>query len=192
MLHLNLLSVTKRTKLEQLVKFLFTKNILEIVLLFSTLVGLALALAWLTLVDQSNTTSQGAVTNTEYLAYNNDVKEINRLIRSTALASTGYTTTTPKLLGLIEQIPGDIKLSSLNFDRRANTLTLSGTAKTRSALLRLQEVLRAIPWIEKSSAPTSQLFTATDVVFEIKSTLQGFPPLRPDAPTTPKQPTKIE
>lgn len=187
MLHLNLLETTKREKLERLVKFLFTKNILEIILLFVTLIALTLAWAWLTLRDQSRTIlAPTQVTNPEYTLYDADVQKINSLVRSIAQAGMGYTTTSEKIFLLMNALPPDIRLNSLDFDRKNNTLTLNGVAKTRDALLQLQEVLRTTPWIDKSSAPTSQLFTASDVAFEIKSTLKGFPALRPDAPTTPK------
>jgi hypothetical protein len=185
--HLNLLSTEKRSKLEQLIKFLFTKNILETVILFCSLIALTLLWASLTLSDQLTTAVDASnVTSPEYSAYGQDVAKINYAIRGVNLAGTGVTSTTPKLIELIQKIPADIKLSSLDFDRKSNTLTLAGTAKTRDALLTLQDVLHTISWIDKSSAPVSQLFTATDVTFEIKSTLKGFSALRPDAPNTPK------
>ncbi len=181
-LHLNLVSVEKRNKLEKLIKFLFTKNILELVMLFCILIALTLLWTSLTLTGEFTAATPGAnQRSSEYSVYSQDAATINTAVRNINLASMGAVSTTPKLIALIEQIPGDIKLSSLNFDRKANTLTLSGTARTRDALLNLQEILKKISWIEKSSAPLSQLFTASDVSFEIKSTLQSFPPLRPDA-----------
>ncbi len=191
-LHLNLSSVEKRNKLEKLIKFLFTKNILELIMLFCILIALTLLWTSLTLNSEFTNTSPARITvNSEYGSYDQDALAINAAVHNIAIASNGVVSTTPKIIELIEKIPADIKLSSLSFDRKTNTLTLSGTARTRDALLNLQDVLKSISWIEKSSAPLSQLFTASDVSFEIKSTLKGFPPLRPDAPaaahTTPTE-----
>jgi Tfp pilus assembly protein PilN len=184
MLHLNLLESNKRVKLERLVKFLFTKNILEIVLLFVTLIALTLVWAWLTVRDQSKTVMSAAPQNAEYTGYSTEVEKINARARSVAQAGMGYTSTTEKIFSLMNQLPPDIRLNSLNFDRKNNRLTLAGVAATRTALLNLQELLHTVSWIDKSSAPTSQLFTASDVVFEIKSTLKNFPSLRPDTSTS--------
>lgn len=183
MLHLNLLAVEKKSKLEQLIKFLFTKNILEIILLFFALLAIVHVWAWVLVIDQFGSLSESANSvNQDRFTYNPTIKEINSRIKDIAMASRGYIKLSPKLVELADLVPGTIKIAAISIDRRQNTFIISGTAKHREALLEFQNTLQNIPWLEKGTAPLSQFFTPTEISFEIKTKLKNFPTL-PAKPT---------
>ena len=75
-------------------------------------------------------------------------------------------------------LPADIKLIGFDLNRGNNTITLSGTATTRDALLSFQKVIEGVAWFKSTNAPTSQLFQKENINFEIRGGLIGLPGLR--------------
>ncbi len=179
---LNVLSPVKKNKLEQLIHFLFTKNILEIALLFLAILASTYVWGWLVLSQVFNDLSQSSLlVSRDRLGYNQEIKSINLMIKEVDLASQDYAALTPKLIELTTSTPANVKFVSLTLDRRKKNLTLAGTAKTRADLLAFEQALHAIPWIEKTTTPLSQLLTQTDINFQITAVLKNFPPLRNDS-----------
>ena len=70
-------------------------------------------------------------------------------------------------------LPNDIKINSLKIDRPAQTLTIAGTALTRSALLNYQEKLNGASWITQVETPASQLFQKDNINFEFRAKLKS-------------------
>jgi Tfp pilus assembly protein PilN len=172
---LNLLPVAKKGRLEYIVNFLLIKDILELIILIGSVLASTLIWSWVFLEkDFAILAESAAAINREYYTYNQDVKNINNLVRSVNLANQNFTPITPKLKELISSLPYDIKINSLNINRPAQTLTISGTALTRSALIHYQDVLNQIPWITKVETPASQLFQKENINFEFKAQLKNF------------------
>lgn len=173
--NLNLLSPFKKERLEKLVRFIFIKNILETALFIFALAAIALLWSWLLLVDEFNSLSQSSlIVNRTYSAYNQQIKQVNRLIRDINLASDSYLPLSLKILEFAKKLPPDIKLSAIELDRRAGTLILSGTAATRDGFLNWQETLRGVDWLMGVEIPASQLFQKENVGFQIKARLKNF------------------
>ena len=116
--------------------------------------------------------------NRDFTHYNQEIKQINTTFKQVALAAQEYVPLTPKILDIAQTLPPDIKLNTLTIDRTTNTLILSGTAKTRTALLSYDEQLATISWISSVSAPRSQLLQKENINFEIRASLKNFPALR--------------
>lgn len=172
---LNLLPVGKKNRLEYIVNFLLIKDILELIILIGSVLAVTLIWSWIFLEKDFATLAESAAAiNREYYTYNQDVKNINNLVRSVNMANQNFAPTTPKLKELISSLPYDIKLNSLNINRPSQTLIISGTALTRSALLHYQDVLNQIPWISKVETPASQLFQKENINFEFKAQLKNF------------------
>ncbi len=179
---LNVLSPLKKNKLEQLIRFLFTKNILEISLLFLALLATTYVWGWLVLSQLFTDLSHSALlVSRDRWQFNQEIKTINLAIKQMDRASQYYVTLTPKLIELATSTPGDVIITSLTVDRRQKNLTLSGVAKTRASLLTFEKALHAIRWIEHPTTPLSQLLTKTDIRFQITADLKNFPPLRSEA-----------
>ena len=173
-INFNLLSAEKKSRLGYIINFLLIKNILELIIIVGSILAAALIWSWLFLENNfANLAASAAAINREYYTYGQDVKAINNLTRAVILASRNFTPITPKIKDLISVLPNDIKLSAVQVDRRAQTLSISGTALTRSALIRYQDVLNKIPWITRVEMPASQLFQKENINFEFKAQLKN-------------------
>lgn len=186
---INLLPPSKKGLLEKLIKFIFFREMLEIVLLVAAFLSVILLWSWFALQNQFNDLSQSAMlVNREYSHYNQDIRKLNILVKQFNSANKGYTPLSPKLLEIITKLPADIKLNSLFINRKANTMTISGIAKTREALLAYQASLKDYSWLEAVQTPTSQLFQKDNVNFEIKANTKNLPGING---TQPKKPTSV-
>jgi len=183
---INLLSKQKRKRLEHLIKFIFVRDILEIVLLIYTLLAIVLLWSWLILQEDFNNLAESAsLVNREYSRYNQEIREINRTIKNFNQISQYYLPISPQLSELITSLPIDIKINYLEINRSQNKIILSGTALTRSALLQYQEELKKINWLTNIEVPTSQLFQKENINFEVKAQLKNL------TNTTPKNKSPI-
>ena len=171
-INLNLLPTAKKNRLESTINFLFIKNIAELFLMVVAIATAVLVWGWIFLEeDFASLTSSANLINREYYSYNQDAKNINTLIKNVSVASKNFSPLNPRLHDTINSLPPDIKLSSLQLDTQAQTLTLTGTAVSRAALLHYQEILNTIPWITQVETPISQLFQKEDIQFEFNAKL---------------------
>jgi len=177
---INLLSKQKRGRLEHLTKFIFVRDILEIVLLIYTMLAITLLWSWIVLQEDFNNLAESStLVNREYSRYNQEIRDVNSLIRNLNKTSQIYLPLAPKLSEIIQGLPKDIKLNAINIDRNLNNVTFSGTALTRDALLEYQEQIKKIGWLEKFETPASQLFQKENINFEMRAKLKNVEPLKP-------------
>ncbi|MDD4476542.1 MAG: hypothetical protein PHY40_00040 [Patescibacteria group bacterium] len=176
---LNLLSNFKKTRLKQMTQFLFLKNILEITIIASSLLAIAMLIGWLVMEDQYIQTAQSTnLVSKQYSVYNQEIKKINKSIKDINSAGAEYFAISPIIMEFAQNLPKDIKINSLDIDRRTQTLIITGTAKTREALIDYQEKLKIVSWIDGVVTPISQLFQKENVNFEFKMKLKGFPEIK--------------
>ena len=169
---LNLLSPSKKDRLEKLIKFIFIKNILETALIIFALLATALLWSWLLLVDRYDSLSQTSLlVNRTYSAYNQEIRQINRLIKDVNSASASYVTLSPNLLELAEILPPEIKLNALEIDLLGGAFIMSGTALTRDDFLNWRQKIGGLNWLSDIQTPASQLFQKENIGFEIKAKL---------------------
>lgn len=191
-INFNLLPAAKKSRLDYIINFLLLKDILELVIIIGSVLAATLIWSWLFLEnDFVNLAASAAAINREYYTYNQDVKTINNLVRNINLANQNFTPITPKIKELIGTLPDDIKLNSVQIDRQAQTLLISGTALTRSALIHYQDVLNKISWITQLETPASQLFQKENINFEFKAKLVSLS-LKKDTPKSSQQPVVDE
>lgn len=178
-LNLNILSPTKKKKLSGIVNFIFIKNLLEIATFTTALMAIVLLWSWMTLIDSYKNLSESAIlVNKEYGSYNQEIRAINKTLHEAGVAAQGYIPNLNPVLEIINIIPPDIIINAMEIDRETQTLIISGTAKTRDALLNFSDVIKKITWLEQTAAPTSQLFQKENINFEMKAKLKGFPILK--------------
>lgn len=178
---INLLPERKKESLEKLIKFLFCKEILEVILLVSAFLSMTLIWGWIILQDHFTALSQSALSvNKEFSRYNQEVKKINYTIKSLNATSLGFSPLTPKIIDFINKLPSDIKLNSLDINRSAGTFQISGVAKTRDGLISFQTLLQKLDWIHQVQSPTSQLFQKQDIGFDIRAKIKNIPLLEPE------------
>ena len=172
---LNLLPVAKKNRLDYIINFLLIKDTLYLIIFISSILAATLIWSWIFLEnDFSNLAKSAASVNRQYYTYNQDVKNINNLVRNINLANQNFVPVTPRAKELINSLPNDIKINSLQVDRRAQTLIITGTALTRAALLRYQDILNKISWITQVETPASQLFQKDNINFEFRAKLKNL------------------
>ena len=172
---LNLLPVAKKSRLEYIVNFLLTKDILELVILICSILTAALIWSWNFMENDFIALAESdTAVNREYYSYNQGVKNINDLIKNINLANQNFVPIAPKIKELINSLPNDVKINSIQLDRHGQTLVINGTALTRSALLNYQQILNNISWITQVETPASQLFQKENINFEFKTKLKNL------------------
>lgn len=178
-LNINLLPPGKKERLKFLIKFIFSKEILELIIFTCSIIAIALVWSWL-ILQQSviDITSASALVNKDYQVYNKDIRDINTLVKNINKASLEYQTISPRLIELINNLPANIKITSLSLDRQTQTLDLQGVAATREDLLNYQTTLKKIGWLEEVNTPVSKLFQKTDITFEFKTKIKDFVPIK--------------
>lgn len=177
--HINLLPQQKKDRLNKLVKLLLLKNVLEWSVLTFAFLAIFILWGWMTLQMQFNSIAGSAMLiDRAKIADSDDIKSINKNSRDISSAGSDFTVITDKLLELINKMPANVKFTSVDIDRKTNSLILTGTALTRDALLAYQENLKSTSWVKNVESPVSQLFQKSNINFEFKAQLNGFVPLR--------------
>ncbi|KKP59539.1 MAG: hypothetical protein UR53_C0001G0039 [Candidatus Magasanikbacteria bacterium GW2011_GWC2_34_16] len=172
---LNLIPPDKKNHLKNLVRFIFIREILEIIIFISAMLAISLLWSWMVLQDQFNNLANSAIlVNRDYSKYNTEIRTINSAVKNISQSSQGYFPVSPKIADIIDTLPNDIKINSIEINRTQNKITIAGTALTREAFLNYQAVCQSIPWLEKVETPTSQLFQKENISFEIKANLKNF------------------
>lgn len=178
--HINLLPNRKKEGLEKLIKFLFCKEILEVILLVCAFLSMTLLWGWILLQELFSGLSQSALlVNKEFSHYNQDVRKINFTIKTLNASSVGFSPITSKIVEFATKLPPDIKITSLNLSRETGLFEISGMAKTRDGLLVFQNLLQNIDWLDEVQSPTSQLFQRQNINFEIKAKIKNIPLIEP-------------
>lgn len=165
-ININLLAPKKRERIKRLIVFLFTKNILAWVVITVSIISMVLLWSLIVLIEEfQNLSESTALVNKEYTGYNQEIREINKIINETNKTCGNYEKITPKILEFSKNLPVDIKLNSLNFDFKNKSMEISGISQTRASLLNYQEKLKEISWIDGVNIPTNQLFKKENISF---------------------------
>lgn len=177
---INLLPERKKENLQKLIRFIFFKEMLEVMFLVSSFIAMTMLWGWILLQEQYNYLSQSALlVNKEFSKYNQEVRKINFIVKSLNTSNQNWFPLTPKLNELITKLPADIKLSTINLNRESGVFQISGTAKTRDGLLNFQSSLKSYDWLSDFQTPTSQLFEKENISFEFKAKLKNMPAIQP-------------
>ena len=165
---LNLLSPKKRNHLNRMINFQFLKNILELCLIFISLIGIALLGGQLVLQEYFNDiTSQIVSVNNKYGDTNMAIKQINLTLAKTENIQKEYTKWTPLIIELFNAVPEGVNLSSVNLNKQNKIVNLVGSALTRNDLLLFKENLEKINWLSNIDIPPSQLIEKDNIQFSL-------------------------
>ncbi len=178
-LQLNLISPDKKKNLAVLVRYLFIKEMLEVTIFTLALLAMMYIFAWFVIAGaMSDAVESSLLISREAPPVNREIQNLNRQTRNIIISAETFSPLTPKIIELSASLPVDIKLIGLDLDRNSNSITLTGTAATRSALLDFQTVIEDISWIKGITTPNSQLFQKENINFEIHGKLVGLPTLK--------------
>jgi Tfp pilus assembly protein PilN len=108
--------------------------------------------------------------------YSKQIKEINKQISSIETAQKDSITWPPLLAVLFNNIPGDIKLNSVSFDKNGNKLNINGIAGTRDSLIELRKYLENNKNFSLASFPVQSLIEKQNINFDISLTINSYSP----------------
>lgn len=173
---INLLSPEKKNRLDQLVRYIFIRKLLEIIFIAACLVAIVLMYGWYTIQIQYNAMAESStLINREFSGYNQEIRRLNNTLRQFKNAGADYLPLTEKILEITNSLPDGIKISSLQINRQTGKFLLTGTAKNRDGLIKYQTAIEKITWLVNVETPTSQLFQKDNVNFEIRANLKDIP-----------------
>ncbi len=188
-INLNLLPPAKKIQLDRLIKFIFAKNLLELIIIAAAMIATILLWSWIILIDEFNSLAQNSIEiGRDYTAYNSEVRRVNKILRSVDETANGYLPLTPKILDIISSTPPHIKINTLDINRVNKKIIIYGTARGRADLLSYQDILKNIPWMTPAIMPTTQLLQKENINLEYQTTLKNWPPLKiiTEKPPAPK------
>ena len=80
---LNLIPPDKKNHLKNLVRFIFIREILEIIIFISAMLAISLLWSWMVLQDQFNNLANSAIlVNRDYSKYNTEIRTINSAVKN--------------------------------------------------------------------------------------------------------------
>jgi len=172
-IHLNFIKSENRREIRTAAVLAWLRNVARSLFIIIFVFDGFLALIFFLFHDQvqiiyriSNDSSQ------RYAFYNEEIRNINERAGQLNLAGKNFGTLTARFWSLVNSVPQDIKISGLVFDTNDTTMTIPGVAKTRDALIEYDAALSALPWVEKTNLPKSQLLKKEDVPFLITVTIK--------------------
>lgn len=169
----NFLSPEKRHYLQHMVRFQFTKTVLEIFLISLCIIGIVLLGGqWLLQDYFNNLTGQIVSISNQYSGTNLEIKKINQILNKNEKIQKEYVLWTPKLAELANNIPEKITLTSLNINNQNKQITLNGNSPTRDELLIMQKQISTLPWIKNMDIPLSQLTAKENINFSLTAQIK--------------------
>ncbi|MDD2758486.1 MAG: hypothetical protein PHD72_03910 [Patescibacteria group bacterium] len=172
-LNLNLLPEKQRQYLRLFLLLTWLKNVLTYAFFVLVILVVFLTLVYNVLVEESqNLAERTAAVNKNYNTYNVEITEINKKIQSLISSGEKYRLLSPRFFEMMNGVPADIKLRSLEMDIAGNTLSLFGTAQTRTGLLNYEQALKNLSWVEKVDLPKSQLLQKENINWQITLTVK--------------------
>ncbi|MBI5221995.1 MAG: PilN domain-containing protein [Candidatus Magasanikbacteria bacterium] len=156
-----------------MVRFQFVKNILEIILIVTCVIGIAmLGGEWVLENYFSDLNATIASLQSRYADTNRTVKLINEKLGQIEFVQSKYRQITPLLPKITEAMPNAINLTALNVNMKNKTMQITGFAPSRDDLLEFQTRLEAVKWVEKVNIPVDQLTKKDNISFSFSTTLK--------------------
>lgn len=170
---LNLLSPEKRQHLKNMVFFQFIKGILEVLLIIACATGIILLGARTILENYfSDLTSTIVFIQSQHVKTNREVRDINVVINNLENIQKEFKPITILIPEITGAVPAGVVLNAAQINPENKTIALSGEANTRDNLLRLEENIKKISWIQSTNLPLSQLTKKDKIPFALSATMK--------------------
>lgn len=170
---LNLLSPEKRKHLKNMVFFQFIKGILEVLLIIACAAGIVLLGARTILENYfSDLTSTIVFIQSQHIKTNREVRDINVIINNLDSIQKEFKPITPLIPDIAGGVPAGVVLNIMQINPENKTVALGGEANTRDNLLRMEEYIEKIEWIQSVDLPLSQLTKKDKIPFSLSATMK--------------------
>ncbi len=172
-IHLNFLKDEDRRVVKTVAFAAWIRNVMRCLFIILIIFDGFLGLIYFLFFDQVKIINQLSMDSGQrYAFYNEEIRKINDRAEQLNLAGKNFGLLTSRFWSIINSVPQDIKITGITLDINDFSINIPGTAKTRDALIAYEARLAALPWVEKTYLPTSQLLQKNDVTFQIQLTIK--------------------
>lgn len=170
---INLIPPEKKKLISHIYLVLYSRFLIEIILLYGLIVAISLIIANQILLSNLGAV-QSRTTNLEpvYNQINQEIQKVNQQLRNINEAQNNFFAWTPYLADTLKNLPTNISLNGLNFNKDNNNLIIQGLALTRADLLTLKDNLTKLSWVKKLDLPSSTLTAKENINFIINVELK--------------------
>lgn len=156
-----------------MVFFQFIKGILEVLLIIACATGIILLGARTILENYfSDLTSTIVFIQSQHVKTNREVRDINVVINNLENIQKEFKPITILIPEITGAVPAGVVLNAAQINPENKTIALSGEANTRDNLLRLEENIKKISWIQSTNLPLSQLTKKDKIPFALSATMK--------------------
>jgi hypothetical protein len=156
-----------------MVGFQFAKSILEIILIIICFTGIVLVGIEDILQNYFNDLSGTiALTQSQHVKTDRTVRAINQTLIQLEKIQKNYYPATPHLIPLINAMPPNISLDSMELDSVNKNFNATGIAATRNDLLNYKQALENTGLVQKIDLPLSQLTKKDNLAFSLNAELK--------------------
>lgn len=165
---INLMPPEKKKLINHIYLVLYSRFLIEIILLYGLIVAISLIIAnQLLLANLGSIQSRTANLEPVYKQINQEIQKVNKQLNNISEAQNNFFAWTPYLANTLKNLPAGISLNGLDFNKERKGLIIQGLAKTRADLLALTDNLAKLPWIKKLDLPASTLTVKENINFII-------------------------
>lgn len=165
---INLMPPEKKKLISHIYLVLYARFLIEIILFYGLIVAISLVIAnQLLLSNLGIIQSRTANLEPVYNQINQEIQKVNRQLNNINEAQGNFSVWTPYLADLLKNLPTDISLNGLEFNKENKGLIIQGLAQTRAGLLILKDNLAKLTWIKKIDLPASTLTAKENINFII-------------------------
>lgn len=165
---INLMPPEKKKLINHIYFVLYSRFLIEIILLYGLIVAISLVVANQILLSNLGSI-QARTTDLEpvYNQINQEIQKVNNNLKNIDEAQNSFFAWTPYLSETLKTLPTGISLNGLDFNKENKNLIVQGMAKTRADLLILKDNLTKLPWVKKLDLPASTLTAKENINFII-------------------------
>lgn len=169
----NLLSPSKKDHLAQLLQIQFLKNMLEMVFIMISIIGIVFLGSQRILQNYFTSLTESMVSVQD--GHGEEIQEIQRINKTLHTISNiqkQYFTWTPLLMTLGHATTNGIVLNNVSIDQKTKKITIDGHATDRDDFLQYQEALKKLPQVAEIQSPLSDLTKVENFSFTILVSLK--------------------
>lgn len=172
MSNLNLLEEKEGKKIKtEMIYFIF-KNIISILVVAGSLIGVLLLSSRLILENHFvELSAQSAYLSYQRKWMNEEIYEVNRLLKNVDQIQKNYWPWSFILKEIAEIVPQGTKLSYLDLDKETKEVILKGKAQKRDNFLTLKRELESSPLFSDITSPLSNILFRENIDFEFEGRL---------------------
>lgn len=165
---INLMPPEKKKLINHIYLVLYSRFLIEIILLYGLIVAISLVAAnQILLSNLSPIKARTTDIEPVYSQINKEIQKVNKDLKNIDEAQNSFFTWTPYLAETLKTLPTGIFLNGLDFNKENKNLIVQGVAKTRADLLILKDNLTKLPWVKKLDLPASTLTAKENINFII-------------------------